>query len=215
MTAFSPIFFPKKKKNMKISKKIFLPACAAISLLLFPSCIGPFFSVFPSDAEKNPPRHFVLSAGTPDAGAQGEIRPILFERITVPAYLDVPQIVTGDGLEVRKSERNRWGEPLARGVARALELRTAAALAGTPAAAVSGKSARVALSRFDGTPDGNVEISAVYTLTTETDAGTESASRRFDASVKVEAPNDFAAYVRALDSALELLARDIAAQIRR
>lgn len=190
-------------------------AFAALALCLLPSCAGPLISVFPRESEETPVRHFVLSSETRELDAGTTLRPVTFSRISIPSYLDVPQIVTRDGNTVRRDEKNRWGEPLARGAARVLELKTLAALAGTPAPKIRG-SVRVAIERLDGSLDGNVEISAFYTLTPESgqDDDADSVSRLFRASVKVAPPNDCGAYVDAVGAALDLLAENIAAGIR-
>lgn len=200
---------------MKIKDRLLAPAFAALALCLLPSCTGPFVSVFPLEPEETPVRHFVLSSETRTLDAGTALRPVTFSRITIPAYLDVPQIVTSDGNTVRRHEKNRWGEPLARGAARVLELKTLAALAGTPAPKIR-RSVRVAIGRLDGSLGGNVEISAFYTLTPESDQleDADSVSRLFRASVKVEPPNDCGAYVNAVDAALDLLAENIAASLR-
>lgn len=183
------------------------------------------------------PRYFVLSSDVSNADAGSTLPIVMFSRITIPSYLDVPQIVTRDGNAIARSEMNRWGESLSRAVSRELALRTADALvslansekaqnsgsgesaeiAGTPtvAAAAAGTRVLVVFDRFDGTLGGNVELSAVYTLTPP-DSGAEAGiSKLFKTTVPVPEPNDCDAYVRALDASLDAFARDIAAELKK
>ncbi len=187
-------------------KKFFISAFATLAAALLASCN---ISVFPLDDEAGKPRHYVLSDDAVPAGDTA-LPALAFGRISIPSYLDVPQIVTRDGNLISRSEKNRWAEPLARGVARNLALRCAA-----HAAAVREKITidettriRVVFERFDGTLDGNVEISAIYTLVSEKN-DTAELSRIFKTSVPVESPNDYAAYVKTLSRALDSLASDI------
>ena len=173
------------------------------------------------------PRYFVLSSDVNAAGAENALPIVVFSRIVIPSYLDVPQIVTRDGNAIARSEMNRWGESLSRAVSRELAFRTADALAnsekpensgsaegaGMPAAA--GTHVLVVFDRFDGTLGGDVELSAVYTLTPP-DSGAEAGiSKLFKTTVPVPEPNDCDAYVRALDVSLDALARDIAAELKK
>jgi len=186
--------------------KILIAVAAAFCAALLPACN---FSVFPPESDAQAPRHYVLSDETVPVN-NATLPQIPFGRISVPSYLDVPQIVTRNGNLVSRSEKNRWGEPLSRGVARNLALRCA-----THAAAVRDKIAigetehiQVVFERFDGELDGNVEISALYTLIPEKNAAAAT-SHIFKTTVPVETPNDYDAYVRTLSRALDLLAADI------
>jgi len=183
------------KRMSKISAIFCLAALAAFPVA---GCNAPLISVFPHSSDETPTRRYVLSA---DAPAGTSAATFAFARIMVPSYLDVPQIVTRDGSEIHREEKNLWGEPLARGVARTLALRCAVAAAEKNVRPPK-EPVRVALERFDGTFGGNVEISALYE--TET-----SGAHLFRATVPVPAPNDCAAYVHALDSALTQLAEDL------
>lgn len=188
------------------------------------------------------PRYFVLSSNTREAADTARTLPIVaFSRISIPSYLDVPQIVTREDNEIVRSEINRWGESLARAVSRELALRTAASLvelsekdaaaepapAGTPpvaatdpkvpeiASAVAGTRVRVVIDRFDGTLHGNVVLSAVYTLSPNSATDGSGITKLFKTSVPVAEPNDCDAYVHALDTALDALAADIAASLKK
>ena len=193
---------------MKTLTKIFLPAFAAVALA---GCNGPLFSVFPQESGASPTRQFVLSS---EVTAGTELPEVTFARITIPAYLDVPQIVTREGNEISRSEKNRWGEPLARGVARVLALRCSAVASLRGVKPAPTERVRVAIERFDGRPDGNAEISARYALIPEAATGAKTVEfRLFRASVPVAAPNDYSAYVRALDAVLTALAEDIVSRL--
>ncbi len=182
------------KRLFRISALCCFAALAAFSA----GCNAPLVSVFPHSSSETPTHRYVLSS---EASAGTDAATFAFGRITVPSYLDVPQIVTRNGSEILREEKNLWGEPLVRGVARVLTLRCAV-IAAEKKATPTKEPVRVALERFDGTFDGNVEIVALY----ETE---KSGARLFRASVPVPAPNDCAAYVSALDSALTQLAEEI------
>lgn len=191
---------------MNIKKIIVVPALAAFALALFSACN---ISVFPLETEADGPKFYILSENT--LPVSGETLPeISFGRISIPSYLDIPQIVTRNGNLVSRSESHRWGEPLARAVARELSLRCSMHASAVKEKITSAGSARVQVvfERFDGELGGSAEISALYTLTFEKDAEMKT-SRTFKTSVPVEAPSDYAAYVRALSRALDALAADI------
>ena len=175
-------------------KKIFVPAVAALVLALLPACN---ISVFPLEPDAHAPKHYVLSGDAVPADT-ATLPQIPFGRISIPSYLDVPQIVTRDGNLISRNESNRWGEPLARGVARNLALRCAAHAAAVREKITIDETTRiqVVFERFDGELGGNVEISALYTLISG-QTGTAAASRLFKTSIPVGAPNDHDAYVRA------------------
>lgn len=190
----------------KIKEKILVSALAVLAILLLPGCN---LSVFPVESDANLRKHYVLSADSVPA-TDGPLLQIPFGRITIPSYLDVPQIVTRNGNLVSRSETNRWAEPLTRAVARNLELRCASHAAGVLNKIVADETLRiqVVFERLDGELNRNVEISAIYTIISGK-SGDGITSRIFKTSVPVEAPNDYTAYVRALSRALDALAADI------
>lgn len=217
----APADFPSEKKKKFRKKKLFMKMNPKRKILWSPlvaaavvALSGCSFSLFSTGAGSTPTRHFVLSSEAP---ASESLPAVTFSRVTIPSYLDVPQIVQRDGNEISRSEANRWGEPLARGAARELALRCSAVLAEKGAAGtLPAQRVVVSLDRFDGTLDGDVEISAVYAALPKTSAAhavPAAKNRLFHASVPVASPNDYAAYVRALDDALDLLAEDIAATL--
>ena len=195
-----------------MKRKIQIFAACACALALSSGCS---FSLRSLLSDKPPEvNYFVLGADAPFADANEKTLPrIPFARISIPSYLDVPQLVTRDGSRVERDERNRWGEPLARAFARELELRSAAAFAEKNKSVAENKRVRVSVERFDGAPDGSVELAAVITVETVVAAGVPSpaaVSKFFKTSKLVGEPNDGAAYVVALDAALTELARAVA-----
>lgn len=197
-----------------MKRKFQIFAVCACALALSSGCSFSLRSLL-SD---NPPEvnYFVLGADATfaDANANEKTLPrIPFARISIPSYLDVPQLVTRDGSRVERDERNRWGEPLVRAFARELELRSAAAFAEKNKSVAENKRVRVSVERFDGAPDGSVELAAVITIETVVAAGSPApvaVSKFFKTSKTVGEPNDGAAYVVALDAALSELARAVA-----
>lgn len=186
--------------------KILIAAAAVLCSALLSACN---ISVFPPESDAQAPKHYVLSDETVPV-SNVTLPQIPFGRISIPSYLDVPQIVTRNGNLVSRSEKNRWGEPLSRGVARNLALRCAAHAAAVHEKIALGETERiqVVFERFDGELNGNVEISALYTLIPGKNSAVAT-SHIFKTTVPVEAPNDYDAYVRTLSRALDALAADI------
>lgn len=193
------------------SYKIF--PVAVLAAMILSGCASTLRdAIFPPS--NMPTRYFVLSSAIQETPDDASLPNVIFSRINVPAYLDVPQVVTRSGNEISKNEKIRWGEPLPRGVARELALRCEASLA---ARKISGKQpvVSVTLDRLDGALDGNVCIAATYTLYRSTKTGvpanTVSApSTIFKTEIPVAEPNDYDAYILTLNSALDALAKDIA-----
>ena len=69
-----------------------------------------------------PSRFFVLTAPRmdplPQQVAAGQV--LLLPTVSLPAYLDRPQLVTRSGAELNIAPFERWGEPLAQGITRIL-----------------------------------------------------------------------------------------------
>ena len=69
-----------------------------------------------------PSRFFVLTAPRleplPQQVAAGQV--LLLPTVSMPAYLDRPQLVTRSGAELHIAPFERWGEPLAQGITRVL-----------------------------------------------------------------------------------------------
>ncbi|MBR6797222.1 MAG: membrane integrity-associated transporter subunit PqiC [Opitutales bacterium] len=186
--------------------KILIATAAVLCSALLSACN---ISVFPPESDAQAPKHYVLSDETVPV-SNATLPQIPFGRISIPSYLDVPQIVTRNGNLVSRSEKNRWGEPLSRGVARNLALRCAAHAAAVHEKIALGETERiqVVFERFDGELNGNVEISALYTLIPGKNSAAAT-SHIFKTTVPVEAPNDYDAYVRTLSRALDALAAEI------
>lgn len=197
-----------------------IPAFLAVAIALaagVPSCI----SIGP-DKPANI-KYFVLSSDANDSSAKPTVEKIYpkipFAKISIPAYLDIPQIVTRNGNEIIRDEQNRWGESLARAVSRELGARTAAAFAARKdarPAMLENKRILVSVDRFDGTLDGNVVLEASFEISLQDisrNTPNVKISQHFKTSVPVE-PNDTAGYVRALDKALTELAAAIAQAIQ-
>jgi len=166
-------------------------------------------------------KYFVLSAGALSGSAGAKDCPkIPFAKVSIPAYLDIPQIVTRNGNEVVRDEQNRWGESLSRAVSRELATRTASAFAKRKDAKpemLENKRITVSIERFDGTIGGNVAIEASFEIAPQKilhNAPASKISQHFSATVVVPATHDTAAYVHALDEALTELASAIAQAIQ-
>lgn len=79
----------------------------------------------------HPPEHFFLIPSWPaETGPAIDMRPVAVQRIAIPALIERPQLVVVRGQhEVAVLENQRWAEPLADGLTRAViaELRAAPA----------------------------------------------------------------------------------------
>ena len=92
--------------------------------------------------------------------------------MTIPRYIDRPQIVTtADGNEVFFAELDRWAEPIADGIARALAEGLEALLPGArvdrypwSAQLAPEVEVRVVILRFTGAPGGRAEVEAAWSL---------------------------------------------------
>ena len=106
--------------------------------------------------------------------------------VTIPGYLDRPQIFVRDGnqVKVRLEEFNHWSEPFGEGVTRVLCDAVSASLAPRKGLAFPMRSPQqpqwriaVDIARFDGSPGGDVVLDAGWTLVNE--IGDEIRSGRF------------------------------------
>jgi len=164
-------------------------------------------------------RLYLLSALAPDAptaeGA-GQTMVIGLGPVTLPDYLDRPQIifrVSANRLEA--ADTHRWAEPLSASVARVLAENLASQLPGSRILNypwVSGETpdfqVRVEVLRFDAGPDEAVHLLANWSV-----KGREGAPRRVD--LTVAAPTlDFESMVSAESQALFTLSREIADELR-
>lgn len=116
------------------------------------------------------PRVFTLR---PEPGTAVANTPpaLLMRSVLLPKYLDRPQIVRSDGVELSLYELDRWGEPLADLTTRVLasnlgmRMPETAVLAETSVAAPAGASLlEVDLSRFDSDPGGIVVLAGQFAV---------------------------------------------------
>jgi uncharacterized lipoprotein YmbA len=171
------------------------------------------------------PSHFYLlnplspSEAIPaTAAAQGPV--IAVGPVTVPKYLDRPQIVTRAGRNrLTLGEFDRWAEPLPDNIARVLGENLARLvptdhilLQTWPRPANLDYQVRVEALQFDGGLGGESTLLALWSLLDEGERPL--LTQRASLTVPV-AGRDYEAMVQALNQMLEALSRDIAAAIQR
>jgi uncharacterized protein len=171
------------------------------------------------------PSHFYLlnplspSEAIPaTAAAQGPV--IAVGPVTVPKYLDRPQIVTRSGRNrLTLGEFDRWAEPLPDNIARVLGENLARLvptdhilLQTWPRPADLDYQVRVEALQFDGGLGGESTLLALWSLLDEGERLL--LTQRASLTVPV-AGRDYEAMVQALNQMLEALSRDIAAAIQR
>ncbi len=138
--------------------------------------------------------------------------------ITVPAYLDRPQIVVRDGGRLRALEFDRWGEPVIDGVAAVLTQQVSAAT-GIEVLPFMwpgglGDSWRVPteIVRFEAETPGTFVLEARWVvMSPDAEEVGDRYRRRYEAPVDVEDP---AAIVAAANQTLGRLAADIAVSVQ-
>jgi hypothetical protein len=166
----------------------------------------------------DPSRFFVLAALTAPVG---ETSPVTLGvgPVRLPGYLSVPEIqVRASVTEVRRSEIDRWAEPLEEGIARVLAQNLSAAL-GTQEVVLfpwfpeDQPAIQVAFSvrRFELEPDGSGLLEGLYEVTEL--ASRRSRVREVSYRRPASAP-DTAASIAALSEALAELAGAIAGDVR-
>jgi uncharacterized lipoprotein YmbA len=139
--------------------------------------------------------------------------------ITVPAYLDRPQLVVRmSENEVALTESDRWAEPLPDNLLRSIETNLAALLPAASfvtypwyASAAPRYAISVQLRKFEANAAGAVELEATWEIVADAEV-VERRSTRVDESVQGEGR---AAMVAALSRAVGQLSREIAAGIQR
>jgi uncharacterized protein len=168
------------------------------------------------------PSRFYLLTGTPPAGPAVPVADKLavgVEPVSLPAYLDRPQIVRRESPHTLElSEFERWGEPLDGSITRILVDNLAARL-GTDRVFIPSSRPQVtptvtvdvAFSRFDADPDGVAVMSAHWRVLNA--RGAEVAANR--TVVRQPAGASYDDTVAVLSNALGVLSDDIAAAIRR
>lgn len=184
----------------------------ALTVLLCPACtfLAP---------EPDPTRYAVLATvddvpDAPPAGSAAKGVAVGLGPIAVPEYLLRPEILTRkDGTRLVPSQHERWGEPLQRGIERALSVDLAHALGAErvvlhpwyanekPDARV-----RVSFSRFEHADAGRVVVRATWSIERD---GVPPIEREWR-SERPTTREDGAGIALALSDALRDLAREIA-----
>lgn len=164
-------------------------------------------------------RLYLLSALAPDApsaGGEGQAMVIGLGPVTLPDYLDRPQIISRvSANRLAVADSHRWAEPLAVNVVRVLAENLASQLHPSrilaypwPRSEAPGYQVRVEVLRFDAGPDDAVHLIANWSVN-----GMEAAPRRADITVAAPAHN-FEAMVRSESEALFRLSREITEELR-
>lgn len=159
-----------------------------------------------------PARFYTLAPKAPESLISGvPVENLPFGRISIPTYLDTPQIITRAGENrVVLNENDRWAEPLARGIQRMLPRQTAEFVHGKKLKKIS--QINVAIDRLDGECAGKITLMARITIVPENSGKQLPAASSFSAVVPAQG-EDLSGYVNAISSALENLAKEIARQI--
>lgn len=155
----------------------------------------------------------------PSAGRTGAPLTLGLGPVTLPDYLDRPQIVSrASEYRLEVAEFHRWAEPLAGNVARVLAENLTARLPGLrvahypwPARETPGCQVRIELGRFEAGTDAAVHLAATWTVAGR-EGGVAGGPRW--TSLSVPAPrDDFEATIRAQSEALARLSDEIAEDI--
>jgi uncharacterized lipoprotein YmbA len=187
-------------------------AAPVVALLALGACVS------------TPSHFYILNPLSPSeaipatAAAQGPV--IAVGPVTVPKYLDRPQIVTRSGRDrLTLGEFDRWAEPLPDNIARVLGENLARLvptdhilLQTWPRPADLDYQVRVEALQFDGGLGGESTLLALWSLLDEGERLL--LTQRASLTVPV-AGRDYEAMVQALNQMLEALSRDIAAAIQR
>ncbi len=160
------------------------------------------------------PQYYILPSPSPISGMHNPAMRLSIMPVQLPGYLDRSKIVikADEGSWIRVSDYDRWGEDLSDGIARVI----GATLSEHGIAAIplrTGTSSemklRLEIRRFDGEPDGNVIIDAVWTVHND---GHELKTGNF---VKQRpAGNDIEAMVNSLALLTKDLGKEIAVALR-
>ncbi len=180
------------------------------SLLALAACLGP---------RSDPSAFFLLSSPPADAASAPVPVRVGVGPVTLPGYLDRPQIVTRiSDDEIALSEADRWAEPLSDNLVRTLEENLAGLLPGSSwvgypwyAAAAPEYAVALEVRRFEADASGTVVLHATWRLS-QNDAQVDGGASRIEEQA---AGSDRAAAVAAHSRALAALSREIAAAVRR
>jgi len=89
---------------------VLAPIALLVGLALAGGCVG----------KSSPTRFYVLNGSSKGPNGAGRGPALGVGPVTLPAYLERPNIVTRQGAKVEVAEFDRWSEPLADGVPRSL-----------------------------------------------------------------------------------------------
>ena len=169
------------------------------------------------------PNYYVLSAAAGVASDKLRSGPrIGLGPITLPDYLDRPQIVTrATSSRLELSNSHRWAEPLAASFTRTLlanlerELPDANIVVHPWRSSLTiTRQVQVEITRFDGDADGAFHLSARWSVS-KPDQRDASFMQRSDIDIPLTAkPDDYDALVSAANSAVATLAATIATQLQ-
>lgn len=180
-------------------------------------------SVLSGCAHTPAPQYYVLSA--PESGANTTPRGgprIGLGPITLPDYLDRPQIVTrATATRLDLSNSHRWAEPVSASFSRALLGNLMRELPDTDivvhpwrGSLTVARQIRIEVLRFDSDQAGAFKLSARWSLSTS-DKSDEVVAQVSDVSIPVNgAADDYDALVTAANGAVSALATTIAAHLR-
>ena len=164
-------------------------------------------------------RYYVLDAPASTVVAGERTGPLVgLGPVTLPGYLDRPQIVTrSSDQQLKLLPQDRWAEPFAESFERLLRARLAESLpnarvVGMPWKASSTPTRRVALQveRVDRGADGNLVLLARWTIAD----GEQPAATQHVSNIVVPAGTDTASLVAAHTAAIGTLAAEMAAALR-
>jgi uncharacterized protein len=168
----------------------------------------------------DPTKYYVLTAAPLEAPAQATPLSVGVDRITLPEYLQRPELVARRGSnELQVSEYDRWGEPLKDGFARALRQDLALRLAKDQVMQAPWEAARapdvvvdVDVRRFERVDDAAAELHAGWSLRNGRDG---TVAMRRDASLRQPLRGkDGQATAAALSEAVAALSAEIAEAAR-
>jgi hypothetical protein len=185
-----------------------LRAWTVLGCVLGAGCLGP---------RPDPSAFFLLSATAVPGGGAPVPGVVGLGPITMPGYLDRPQIVVRLGEnEVALAETDRWAEPLRDNLARTLEenlssLLPEATIVHHPWYEAPDVAVGLDLRRFEAVATGAVVLDATWWITRDGDL----VERRATTIEEAAAADGRAASVAAQSRALAELSREVAAGVRR
>jgi uncharacterized protein len=178
----------------------------ALLLTLLAGCLAP---------QADHSNLFVLTASERRRGPEVPIS-VSVGPVALPDYLDRAQLVTREGENrIALAETDRWGEPLANGIARTLRLDLAADLGRERVVARHGKADAVIsieVQRFERTASNAIELWAHWWVR-EADSGAALADRESQIRLPIGG-TDTGAAVASLSRALAEMSHDMALAIR-